>query len=56
MSLSVKHLYESCVSLYVKHLYESCVSLYVKHLYESCLCVCRCLLNICLRVVCVVGC
>ena len=56
MSLSVKHLYESCVSLYVKHLYESCVSLYVKYLYESCLCVCRCLLNICMRVGCVVIC
>ena len=43
MSLSVKHLYESCVcSLSVKHLYESCV--------------CRSLLNICMRVVCVVIC
>ena len=54
MSLSVKHLYESCVSLPVKHLYESFVSLSVKRLYESC--VCRYLLTICMRVVCVVVC
>ena len=42
MSLSVKHLYESCETLSVKHLYESCA--------------CRYLLNICMRVVCVVVC
>ena len=43
MKLSVKLFYESCVcNLSVKHLYESCV--------------CCCLLNICMRVVCVVVC
>ena len=64
MSLSVKNLCASFVSLSVKHLYESCVcryqlnismgvvcvSLFFKQLYESC--VCRYLLNICMRVVC----
>ena len=42
MSLSVKHLYELGVSLSVKNLYVSCGF--------------RCLLNICMRVVCAVVC
>ena len=68
MSLSVKHLYESCVRRFLLNLcmrvvcvvvfqtfvWELCVSLSVKHLYESCLC--RYLLNICMSVVYVVIC
>ena len=57
MSLSVKHLYESCVCvcrcLLNICMRVVCVSLSVKHLYESC--VCRYLLNICMRVVCVLS-
>ena len=56
MSLSVKHLYESCVCRCLLNICMRvvCVSLSVKHLYESC--VCRYLLNNCMRVVCVVIC
>ena len=52
MSLSVKHLYESCVCRCLLNICMGvvCVSLPVKHLYEGC--VCRYLLNICMRVVC----
>ena len=44
MSLSVKHLYESCVCRYLLNICMRvvCVSLSAKHLYESCVCVVIC--------------